>query len=63
MGKTKVWAIIIVIIAAAVVFLSGSLFEDADRSKNYVCQVPGSGEYKVWTDGGLHMQWFGNLYS
>ena len=63
MGKSKVWAIIIVIIAAAVVFLSGGLLEDADRSKNYVCQVPGSGKYKVWTDGGLHMQWFGNLFS
>ena len=63
MGKSKVWAIIIVVIAAAVVFLSGGLLEDADRSKNYVCQVPGSGKYKVWTDGGLHMQWFGNLFS
>ena len=41
--------------------MSGGLLEDADRSKNYVCQVPGSGKYKVWTDGGLHMQWFGNL--
>lgn len=62
-NKTKIWAIIIAVIAIALVCLSGGLLEDANRSKNYVCQVPGSGEYKVWTDGGLHMQWFGNLYS
>lgn len=30
-----------------------SLFEDADKSKNYVCQMPMSGKYVVWTDGGL----------
>lgn len=35
--------------------LAGSLFEDADKSKNYVCQMPMSGKYVVWTDGGL--QW------
>ena len=62
-NKTKIWAIIIVIISIAVVSLSGGIVEDADRSKNYVCQIPGSGKYSVWTDGGIHMQWFGNLYS
>lgn len=61
--KTKIWALIIGVIVIAVVVLSGGLLEDANRTKNYVCQIPGSGRYSVWTDGGLHMQWFGNLYS
>lgn len=61
-NKGKIWALVIGVIAIAAVVLSGGLLEDADRSKNYVCQMPGTGEYAVWTDGGLHMQWFGNLY-
>ena len=61
--KRKVFAIFGVVIAIAVVILSGSLFEDADKSKNYVCQMPITGEYRVWTDGGLQFQGFGNLYS
>jgi regulator of protease activity HflC (stomatin/prohibitin superfamily) len=61
--KRKVFAIFGVVIAIAVIILSGSLFEDADKSKNYVCQMPITGEYRVWTDGGLQFQGFGNLYS
>lgn len=60
--KRKVFAIFGVVIAIAVIILSGSLFEDADKSKNYVCQMPITGEYRVWTDGGLQFQGFGNLY-
>ena len=36
MKKNNIFAIVIAIIAIAVVCLSGSLFEDADKSKNYV---------------------------
>lgn len=42
--------------------MAGSLFEDADKSKNYVCQMPMSGKYVVWTDGGLQWQGFGNKH-
>lgn len=35
--------------------IAGSLFEDADKSKNYVCQMPVTGEYVVWTG----LQWQG----
>ena len=42
--------------------MAGSLFEDADKSKNYVCQMPVTGEYVVWTDGGLKWQGGGNKY-
>ena len=59
--KQKIYAIIIIAIVAVVVALSGRLVEDADKSKNYVCQMPITGEYTVWTDGGLQGQWFGNV--
>lgn len=61
MKKNKIFAVVIAIIAIAVVCLSGSLFEDADKSKNYVCQMPITGEYVVWTDGGLQWQGMGNV--
>lgn len=61
MKKNNIFAIVIAIIAIAVVCLSGSLFEDADKSKNYVCQMPVTGEYVVWTDGGLQWQGLGNV--
>ena len=61
--KRKIYAIIGALIAVTVICLSGKLFEDADKSKNYVCQMPITGEYSVWTDGGLQMQWFGDIDS
>ena len=61
MKKNNIFAIIIAIIAIAFVCLSGSLMEDADKSKNYVCQMPITGEYVVWTDGGLQWQGMGNV--
>jgi regulator of protease activity HflC (stomatin/prohibitin superfamily) len=59
--KRKIYAIIGALIAVTVICLSGKLFEDADKSKNYVCQLPITGEYSVWTEGGLQMQWFGDI--
>jgi regulator of protease activity HflC (stomatin/prohibitin superfamily) len=59
--KRKIYAIIGALIAVTVICLSGKLFEDADKSKNYVCQMPITGEYSVWTEGGLQMQWFGDI--
>ena len=59
--KGKIYAIIGVVIVIAFIALSGSLMEDADKSKNYVCQMPVTGEYVVWTDGGLQWQGFGTV--
>lgn len=59
--KRKIYAIIGALIAVTVLALSGKMFEDADKSKNYVCQKPITGEYSVWTEGGLQMQWFGDI--
>ena len=61
--KKKIFGILSLVIAVAVLCLSGKLFEDADKSRNYVCQMPITGEYSVWTDGGLNMQWFGDIDS
>ena len=61
--KAKIYAIFGAIIVIALLCLSGSLLEDADKSKNYVCQMPVTGEYTVWTDGGLQWQGLGNVHS
>ena len=59
--KSKIWGIIIAVLAVALVFASGSLVEDADKSKNYVCQMPMTGEYVVWTEGGFQWQGGGTV--
>ena len=59
--KNKIFAFLIVIIAIVFVGMSASLFEDADKSKNYVCQMPWTGTQVVWTDGGLQWQGCGNV--
>lgn len=59
-------AIIGIVAGLAVIlflFLSLSMFEDANKSKNYVCQMPITGAYHVWTEGGLQWQGFGNVES
>ena len=61
--KTKIYAIFGAIIVVVLLCLSGFLVEDAVKSKNYVCQMPVTGEYVVWTEGGLQWQGFGNVYS
>lgn len=54
------WAIALIAIVVAIFVFKG-IAEDADKSKNYVCQMPITGEYHVWTDGGLKGQWFGHV--
>jgi hypothetical protein len=61
--KMKIFAIIVAVLAVGVAALSGKLFEDADKSRNYVCQMPVTGKYSVWVDGGLQMQWCGDIDS
>ena len=59
--KQKVRAIVALVIVIALAFLSLKLFEDANKSKNYVVQMPISGHYHTWTDGGLQWQGFGRV--
>lgn len=53
------------IVAASFIFMLFLLqgaFEDCDKSKIYVNQYPYTGNYAVWTSGGLQQQWWGNIY-
>lgn len=63
MSKKSILGIVVGVIAAVLFGASFYIFEDADKSKNYVCQMPITGTYKVWTDGGLQMQMFGSVQS
>lgn len=60
-SKSKIFGIIIAVFAVLLVIFSGMIIEDADKSKNYVCQMPMTGQYKVWTNGGLQWQLFGSV--
>ena len=61
--KVKILGIIVALVAIVTIFMSASLFENTDRTRNYVCQAPLSGEYTVWTDGGLQWQGCGTVNS
>lgn len=63
MSKKSILGIVVGVIAFVLFGASFYIFEDADKSKNYVCQMPITGNYKVWTDGGLQMQMFGSVQS
>lgn len=60
-SKKSISGIVIAIIAVVFVAFSGMLFEQTDRSKIYVCQMPFTGEYKVWTEGKLEWQGGGDI--
>lgn len=59
-GKKKWIPISIVIAFFAIIFIP-RIAEDANKSKNYVCQMPITGKYHVWTEGGWQWQWFGDV--
>lgn len=61
--KKKIFAVLAAVLVIAIIAFSGKLFEDADKSKNYVCQMPITGEYVVWNDGGLQWQGLGDIDS
>lgn len=62
-SKKSILGIVGTAVAVILLALSFSVFEDADKSYNYVCQMPITGEYHVWTDGGLQVQMFGHVES
>lgn len=59
-GKKK-WIPIAIICAIFAIIFIPRIAEDANKSKNYVCQMPISGNYHVWTEGGWQWQWFGKV--
>ena len=62
-NKGKILGVIIAVVAVLMIAMAGALWEDADKSKNYVCQMPVTGNYVVWTDGGLQWQGLGTVRS
>ena len=60
-SKAKIFGIVIAVVAVLIMVFSPMLFEDADKSKNYVCQMPMTGVYNVWTDGGFQWQGLGSV--
>lgn len=60
-SKKQIFGIALALVAVVLVGLSGMIFEQTDRSKIYVCQMPFSGEYKVWSEGKLEYQGFGDV--
>lgn len=60
--KSAIVGIFSLVIIVAVLFFFSGMFEDCDKSKIYVNQYPFTGEYAVWTDGGLQKQLWGNTY-
>ena len=61
MSKKIIFGVLTGFIVLFVLWMFMSLAEDTDKSKNYVCQFPISGNYDVWVDGGLQWQMFGNV--
>lgn len=61
--KKKIFAVVIAICAIAFIASVGKLWEQTDRSKIYVCQMPVSGEYRVWSEGKLEWQGLGDIDS
>ena len=60
--KSAIIGIFSLVIIVAVLFLFSGAFEDCDKSKIYVNQYPFTGNYAVWTEGGLQPQYWGNIY-
>lgn len=61
-SKSAIIGIFSFVIIVAMLFLFQGAFEDCDKSKIYVNQYPFTGEYAVWTEGGLQKQLWGNTY-
>lgn len=61
-SKSAIVGIFSLVIIVAVLFLFMGAFEDCDKSKIYVNQYPFTGEYAVWTEGGMQRQLWGNTY-
>jgi hypothetical protein len=61
-SKKVIWGILTIVLVFVGLYVSNSAFEDCDRSEIYVNQYPFTGEFAVWTDGGVHGQWWGTIH-
>lgn len=60
--KSHIMALCVVAFMTFMLFVLQGIFEDCDKSKIYVNQYPITGNYAVWTEGGLQRQYWGNMY-
>ena len=61
-SKKVIFGVVAIILVVLGLYMSNSAFEDCDRSEIYVNQYPFTGEFAVWTDGGMHGQWWGTIH-
>lgn len=61
-SKKVILGVVAFVTLFVLLFVVGGIFEDCDKSKNYVCQHIVTGNYDVWTEGGAQWQWWGNVY-
>ena len=60
--KSHIVGLSIMVLVVFFLFTLGAWFEDCDRSKIVVNQYPITGEFAVWTDGGLQKQLWGSIH-
>lgn len=60
--KSHILALCVIAFMTFMLFALQGIFEDCDKSKIYVNQYPITGNYAVWTEGGLQRQYWGNMY-
>ena len=61
MKRFKIFGIILGVIAAVLIFSLPALVEDMDKSQIGINQIPLTGTYEYWTDGGIQSQKYGNV--
>ena len=60
--KSHIVGLSISVLVVFFLFTLGAWFEDCDKSMIYVNQFPITGNYEVWTEGGLQKQLWGNVH-
>ena len=61
MGRLKLLGVIVGIFAVVLIACFPMIAEDMDKSKIGINQIPITGTYEYWTDGGFQWQKFGNV--
>ena len=61
-GKKQITGISIRVLLVFFLFTIGAWVEECDKSKIYVNQMPFTGEFKVWSEGGMQWQMWGNVH-
>lgn len=60
--KGHITGISIIVLIVFFLFTIGAWVEECDKSKIYVNQMPFTGEFKVWSEGGMQWQLWGNVH-